>query len=48
MVKLKRVEQEGRTIKEFVQKFQRIAKENKYKKRVLVEEFKKRISGQLE
>jgi len=44
VVELKRLEQKGRTIEEFVQEFQRIAKGSGYKERTLVEEFKKRMN----
>ena len=40
VVKLKRLEQEGRIIKEFVQEFRRAARGSKYKGRPLVKEFK--------
>ena len=45
VAELKRIEQEGRTMKEFVQIFQRAAKESKYKGRALVKEFNRGISG---
>jgi len=38
------LEQEGRTIKEFVQKFRRAVRDSKYKGRLLVEEFKREIN----
>ena len=41
VAELKRVEQEGKTIEEFVQEFRKIAKESGYERRVLVKEFKK-------
>ena len=41
---LKKVEQEIKTIEEFVQEFKRVAKKSRYKERVLVEEFKKRMN----
>jgi len=40
VVKLKRLEQEGSIIKEFVQEFRRAARGSKYKGRPLVKEFK--------
>ena len=40
-VELKKLEQGGRTMKEFVQEFKRVAKESGYKRRPLVEEFKR-------
>ena len=45
IAELKRIEQEERTMKEFVQKFQRAAKESRYEGRALVKEFKRGISG---
>jgi len=45
VAELKRIEQEGRTMKEFVQKFQRAAKGSRYEGRALVKEFKRGISG---
>jgi len=44
MVKLKKVKQRSRTIKKFVQKFKRVARNNRYERRLLVKEFKKRIN----
>jgi len=40
VVELKKVEQENRTMKEFVQEFRRVVRSSRYKKRPLVEEFK--------
>ena len=40
-VELKKLKQGGRTMKEFVQEFKRVAKESGYKRRPLVEEFKR-------
>ena len=45
IAELKRLEQEEKTIEEFVQKFKRAARESRYKKRLLVEEFKRGISA---
>ena len=45
VAELKRVEQEGKTIEEFVQEFRKIAKESGYERRVLVKEFKKGMNG---
>ena len=42
MAELKNIEQERKTMKEFIQEFRRVAKESGYKKRPLVEEFKER------
>ena len=39
VAKLKRLEQEGKTIEEFVQKFKRAVKNIRYEERLLVEEF---------
>jgi len=43
--KLKRLEQGGRTMEEFVQEFQKAAKGSGYEGRPLVEEFKRGMSG---
>jgi len=40
VVELKKVEQKSRTMEEFVQKFKRAVRESKYKRRVLIKEFK--------
>ena len=45
VAELKRLEQEGRTIEEFVQEFKRAARGSGYKERPLVEEFKQGING---
>ena len=45
VAELKRIEQGGRTMEEFVQKFWRAVRKSKYEKRVLVEEFKRGMSG---
>jgi len=44
VIKLKRIEQGERTMKEFVQEFQRAVRESEYEGRVLVEEFKRGMS----
>lgn len=44
VAELKKVKQESRTIKEFVQKFRRVARESKYKERLLIKEFKRRMN----
>jgi len=41
---LKRLEQEGKMMEEFVQEFRRVAKGSRYKKRPLVKEFKKSMN----
>ena len=40
VVKLKKVEQGNRMMKEFVQEFRRAARESEYKERLLIKEFK--------
>ena len=42
---LRKLEQEGRTMEEFVQEFKRAARESGYKRRPLVEEFKRGMNG---
>ena len=42
---LRKLEQGGRTIKEFVQEFKRIAKGSRYEGRLLMEKFKRGING---
>ena len=44
-VELRKLEQEGRTMEEFVQKFKRAARESGYEGRPLVEEFKREMNG---
>ena len=44
-VELRKMEQEGRTMEEFVQKFKRVARGSRYKRRPLMEEFKRRMNG---
>ena len=39
------MEQEGRTIEEFVQEFKRAARGSEYEGRLLVEEFKRGMNG---
>ena len=41
VAELKRLEQGGRTMEEFVQEFRRVAKKSEYEGRLLVEEFKR-------
>jgi len=41
VTELKRLEQGGKTMEEFVQEFRRTAKESRYKERPLVEELKR-------
>ena len=42
--KLKKIEQESKTIEKFVQKFKRAEKRNGYKRRLLIEKFKRGIN----
>ena len=42
---LKKLEQGGRTMEEFVQEFKRTARGSGYEERLLVEEFKRGING---
>ena len=42
---IRKLEQGGRTIKEFVQEFKRIAKRSRYEGRLLMEKFKRGING---
>ena len=44
VAELKRLEQKGRTIEEFVQEFRRVARGSGYEGRLLVEEFKREIN----
>ena len=44
VVELKRLEQEGKMIEEFIQRFRRVARKSRYKGRSLIEEFKKGIN----
>ena len=43
--KLRKLEQEGRTMEEFVQEFKRAARSSRYEGRLLVEEFKRGMNG---
>jgi len=45
---LRKLKQEGRTMKEFVQEFKRAARGSGYEGRPLVEEFKRGINGEIE
>ena len=44
VAELRRLEQEGKTMKEFVQEFRRAARRSGYEGRLLIEEFKGRIN----
>jgi len=45
VVELRRIEQEGKTMEKFIQKFQRAARRSGYEERSLVEEFKREMNG---
>jgi len=45
VAELKRLEQRGKMMEEFVQKFRKAARESGYEERPLVEEFKRRINA---
>lgn len=47
VTELRRVEQVGRTIKEFVQEFWKAVRGSEYKERVLVKEFKSGMNGMI-
>jgi len=44
VTELKRLEQKEKTMEEFVQEFERVARGSRYKSRPLVEEFKRGIN----
>ena len=44
VAELKKLEQRSKTIEEFMQEFRKAAKENRYERRPLVEEFKRGIN----
>ena len=45
VAELRKLEQEGRTIKEFVQEFRRAPRGSEYEERPLIEEFKRGMNG---
>ena len=45
VAELRKMEQGGRTMEEFVQEFKRVARESGYKRRPLMEEFKRGMNG---
>jgi len=47
VAELKKIEQEGRTIEEFVQDFKRVARGSGYKGHLLIREFKQGINGSI-
>jgi len=46
-VELRKLEQGGRTMEEFVQEFKRVARGSRYEERPLVEEFKRGMNGSI-
>ena len=44
VAELKKLEQGGRIIEEFVQEFKRVARGSRYKERLLIEEFKREMN----
>ena len=44
VAELRKLEQEGRTMEEFVQEFKWVVRESRYKRRLLIEEFKREIN----
>jgi len=47
VAELKKLEQRGRMMKEFVQEFKRAAQKSRYEERPLIKEFKSRINGRI-
>ena len=47
VAELKKLEQGGRIMKGFVQEFKRVAQGSRYKGRLLIEEFKRRINDEI-
>jgi len=47
VAELRKLEQEGRTMEEFVQEFKRAVRESGYKGRPLIEEFKREMNGMI-
>ena len=47
VAELRKLEQGGRTMEEFVQKFKRAARDSEYEGRPLMEEFKREINGEI-
>jgi len=45
VAELRKIEQEGKAMEEFVQEFKRVARESGYEGRPLVEEFKRGMNG---
>ena len=44
VAELKKVEQGSKIIEEFVQEFRKVARESRYERQLLIEEFKRRIN----
>jgi len=44
LVKLKKVKQGSKIIKEFVQKFKKVTRDSSFERRPLIEEFKRKIN----
>ena len=47
VAELRRLEQEERTMEEFIQEFRRAVRGSRYKERPLIEEFKRRMNGMI-
>ena len=47
VAELKRLEQKGKTMEKFIQEFRRAARDSRYERRLLVEEFKREMNGNL-
>jgi len=47
VAELRKLEQGGRTMEEFVQEFKKVARDNRYKGRFLVEEFKRGMNREI-
>ena len=47
VAELKRLEQERRTMEEFIQEFRRVARGSRYKERPLIKEFKRSMNGMI-
>ena len=47
VIELKKVEQGSRTIEEFVQEFRRAARGSRYKEKMFLEEFKRKMNGMI-
>ena len=47
VAELKRLEQERRTMEEFIQEFRRVARGSRYKERPLIKKFKRSMNGMI-